>query len=73
MDLKKKIIAKLVASYLIIGVLTVVHWNVIWLRGIDSPPPWDHTTVTIVFGPVIAATWPWYWVTMFQLGAWAWT
>lgn len=67
-----KITTKIAAIYFAFGILTLLHWEFVWLKGAPAYGAWNRTSVTVVFGPCIAATWPAYWVTMYRLGTWAW-
>lgn len=68
------LIRRAVVVYFFIGFLTVVHWDVVWLKGqpISCSEMWSRCQATIVFGPYIALTWPEYWFSMVRLGRWAW-
>ena len=68
----RRLATKALALYVTLGILTLLHWEFVWLKGVPDYPPFTRTSVTIVFGPTIAATWPAYWVTMYKLGPWAW-
>ena len=71
-----KLIICATAIYLALAFLTFLHWEFFWL--VDSPfdktwwsSPFGRGPVTIVFGPIVAATWPVYWACMLPVvGDW---
>lgn len=68
----RRLATKATALYLAFGILTLLHWEFVWLKGATDYPPFTRMTVTVLFGPTIFVTWPSYWVTMYKLGPWAW-
>lgn len=67
-----KLAGKITGFYVVLGLLTLLHWETVWLKGATDYLPWTRGKVTIVFSPLIVAAWPTYWATVLQLGTWAW-
>lgn len=59
-------------AYLVAGLLTLAHWEFVWMKDMPFTDQWSRADVTIMFGPHVVATWPAYWVAMYDLGTWAW-
>lgn len=67
-----KIAMKIVAIYFVLGFLTFLDWELVWLKNAPEYGQWGRTNSTIIFGPIIVATWPVQWVAFYRLGAWSW-
>jgi hypothetical protein len=64
-----KCIANLATTYIAGGFLTLLHWEVVCLKGVPLHDfPFDRVTATLVMGGEVLLTWPSYWIATYQLG-----
>lgn len=59
----------LATTYIAGGILTLLHWEVVWLKGVPLHDfPFDRLGATLVMGGEVFLTWPSYWIDLYQLG-----